>query len=358
MNVHPDTIIAGIDSVWIGHCGTYSDMEKTGTRLNCDIIGLSERSARRMSAYLRDCAADYRVFGTLTYPADIEVSPLEAKRQLKNMLQYIRNGALLLHIGKEGPIGYIQKSPTDLPDPTTYGDFSLFWFLEFQKNGQPHFHFFCTHRIDKDWLARQWYAIVGTGNLDHLKAGTQVDRFKAGRKGARTYARKYAIKEEQKDTHGASWGRMWGICGLRSVVRRKITLTGKTEQHGFALDALGVKLVDQLEHLTEKGTIGVIRGEFGNYYFGIEPQYMHRVHLCMDLCEIEQAEDRLARAFMIRNRHKDCEFIVRMAVDDDPALDNDKMDLEIEEFRAIIENEVLAGTSPYVQDRTDNEHVI
>jgi hypothetical protein len=349
MNVHPDTIIAGIDTVWIGHCGTYSDTEKAGTRLNCDIIGLSERSARRMSAYLRDCAAIYRNFGTLTYPADLKVTPLDAKRHLKNLLQYIRNGAALLNIGKEGPVGYIQTSPTDLPDPTTYGDFSLFWFLEFQANGQPHFHFFCTHRIDKDWLARQWYAIVGTGNINHLKAGTQIDRFKAGRKGARSYARKYAAKESQKDTHGASWGRMWGVCGLRAVIRRRISLTGKTEEHGLKIDMLGVKLVDKLERLCETGEIGVLRGEFGNYYYGIAASNMHHVHLLMDLCEIEQAADRLQCALMIRSRHRNCEFMVNRAVNDDPALDEYDFNMEIKEWETIVKYELLTDTSPYTE---------
>lgn len=350
MNVHPDTIVAGRDSVWIGHCGTYSDMAATGTRLNCDIIGLSERSARRMSGFLRDSRAEYNVFGTLTYPADFEVTPLEAKRHLKNLLQYMRNGADALDIGREGPIGYIQDGPNDLPDPVTSGDFSVFWFLEFQQNGQPHFHFFSTHRIDKNWLARQWYSIVGSGNPDHLAAGTQVDRLKAGRKGARSYARKYAVKESQKDTHGASWGRMWGVCGLRSVVRRTVTFTGKTEEHGIALDALAIRITDDLERLCEKGEASVIRGEFGNYYFGVTAQGMHKVHMQMDRVEIEQSHDRMACALMIRNRQNLCQFDVSMAVNDDYDLDFHDMDLKIEEFNRIAEVEMLSGTSPYVRD--------
>jgi hypothetical protein len=49
--------------------------------------------------------------------------------------------------------------------------------------------------IDKFWLSSAWYEIVGSGNRDHLLAGTRVERLR--KPGAR-YAVKYASKMRQK----------------------------------------------------------------------------------------------------------------------------------------------------------------
>lgn len=61
-----------------------------------------------------------------------------------------------------------------------YGKQAVVWKLEFQRRGAAHFH--CLLSVPEGtaidefrlWLSDAWYGIVGSGDLKHLAAGTQV----------------------------------------------------------------------------------------------------------------------------------------------------------------------------------------
>lgn len=46
------------------------------------------------------------------------------------------------------------------------------WVLEFQGRGAPHMHVLVKGKVNKQWLSRAWYEIVGSGDEKHLRAGT------------------------------------------------------------------------------------------------------------------------------------------------------------------------------------------
>jgi hypothetical protein len=86
------------------------------------------------------------------------------------------------------------------------------WRLSFQKRGAPHFHLLVFNvsggKVEKDWLSRAWYEVVGSGDIKHLQAGTRVEQVMTYR-GRMSYASKYLAKPEEVEFISA--GRMWGI---------------------------------------------------------------------------------------------------------------------------------------------------
>lgn len=170
----------------------------------------SIRSCRRMRGYLSSCRCDYRVMVTLTLPrwCPLAGDPRGAKARLRAWLARVRRRLMEAH---EGTL------------PKAY---SAFWFLEFQGNGAVHFHLYLTHFLPKEWVARSWYEVVGTGDERHLQAGTRIEELRSGRSGCLYYAAKYAAKVEQKDLPLGitNPGRWWGVNGNRETVSAAITL--------------------------------------------------------------------------------------------------------------------------------------
>lgn len=169
-----------------------------------EIRGFSPSSGARMRRYLRTCRADYKTMGTLTYPFNFPADGRTCKDHLDTLVKSIRR--------------YVSG------DPASAEKFSIFWFLEFQARGAPHFHFFASHHIDKDWLARRWYEIVGSDDIRHLHAGTRIEAIRSGRYGTCSYASKYAAKSEQKKVPAnfLNVGRFWGVYGLRTCLAATI----------------------------------------------------------------------------------------------------------------------------------------
>ena len=100
-------------------------------------------------------------------------------------------------------------------------DCSGFWVLEFQERGAPHYHFVCFD-IDPSkltkfqaWLAKAWFDVVGSGSIDHLKAGTSVELPRTPAK-ARNYIAKYASKDGSK-LDGVFTGRYWGTMNRKGM---------------------------------------------------------------------------------------------------------------------------------------------
>jgi hypothetical protein len=159
------------------------------------IDAFSSGSAYRMGRFLRGCQAQYTGFVTLTYPSD-RISAKKAKRDIKVFIQRVQRL-------------YVDKSRI-----------SGFWFVEFQRNGNPHFHLFVDQWIDRKLLSKIWYEVTGSLSADHLKSGTKIETIRGGRHGMISYARKYAQKQCQKEIpEGSDWnGRFWGKFGNVSLV--------------------------------------------------------------------------------------------------------------------------------------------
>lgn len=164
------------------------------------IIQFSVRSAQRMRRYLRESLADYKIMLTLTYPMGLGEDGARAKRDLCAMLKRMRR--------------YVEGVGVDV------NRYSAFWFLEFQSRGAIHFHLFLTHRFPKEWIAKNWYEVVGSDDLRHLAAGTRIESFKSGKHGISAYATKYAAKQAQKEVPSGFGdpGRFWGVSGFRCTM--------------------------------------------------------------------------------------------------------------------------------------------
>lgn len=101
------------------------------------------------------------------------------------------------------------------------------WFLEFQKRGAPHFHLFVSGKVGKAELSRSWYRIVKSGDVKHLKAGTEVSAIRKPYALA-VYAAKYAAKWSQKVVPEGyrDVGRFWGLFGGVKV-EEEVIASGK-----------------------------------------------------------------------------------------------------------------------------------
>lgn len=94
------------------------------------------------------------------------------------------------------------------------------WREEYQQRLAPHFHLmvFNVDFIPYQWVAQAWFEVVGSGDLLHLKAGTEVRRVRSA-KGMRSYMKKYMAKlpvtcEASVDDADVSHvGRWWGVKG-------------------------------------------------------------------------------------------------------------------------------------------------
>lgn len=92
-----------------------------------------------------------------------------------------------------------------------YGVEHYFWCLEFQERDAPHFHFIVDCYVHYEDVARAWYQIVGSGDPNHLAAGTKVAKVRS-KGGVASYMAKYVKKQGQKDVPDGytDVGRFWG----------------------------------------------------------------------------------------------------------------------------------------------------
>jgi hypothetical protein len=101
------------------------------------------------------------------------------------------------------------------------------WKLEFQARGAPHLHLFLVDPVDaplsllRPWTSLAWWGIVGSGDEDHKRAGTQVKPWRDTPTG---YAWKYLRGDGEKEYQHrvpdgfASVGRWWGLINLQPRV--------------------------------------------------------------------------------------------------------------------------------------------
>ena len=207
-----------------------------------DITAFSEASQRRMRWYLESCLADYKVFITLTYPEGLVTDGRTAKEHLRKFMQECRR--------------YAQRHG--------YGMFSwsMFWAMEFQKNGSFHFHILSNAGYPKQWVADTWYRIVGSQDPRHRAAGTRIEGIHSGLRGMQAYLSKYFAKMRSKVIPEAvkHAGRFWGVCGLRDTVSAAIVIPPRLERDPLIKCVLE-GLVFKIEELGKVGLITQITSE-------------------------------------------------------------------------------------------------
>lgn len=149
------------------------------------------RAARRRLLHLLNSLNKNKIntlplFLTLTYPAEFSSDPRTWKRHLDNFRARMRR---------------------------KFGRFPAVWRLEFQKRGAPHFHLMLfLEKAPSDlyeFVSRSWYEVVGSNDLKHLAAGTNVQQVRSWR-GVMSYAAKYMGKLEQLAPGVQSPGKFWG----------------------------------------------------------------------------------------------------------------------------------------------------
>jgi len=112
------------------------------------------------------------------------------------------------------------------------------WKREFQRRGAPHFHVLTPlpamigEETAREWFARNWYEVVGSGDERHLRAGTGVDwseglRMMDANRAAAYFTGYSAGKADSKsyqDEAPEGWandngsvGRWWGVIGMETI---------------------------------------------------------------------------------------------------------------------------------------------
>jgi len=132
-----------------------------------------------------------------------------------------------------------------------HGQAGFLWRIEFKerKSGSsagkiaPHFHLLvygAGYRDLLQWIPGAWWAVVGSGNEDHLRAGTRVERVHSWG-GIMRYVGKYIAKEED---YPENWsGRAWGIVGRANLPWAVEVIIGLTEDQSIKLIRLGRKMI-------------------------------------------------------------------------------------------------------------------
>lgn len=158
-----------------------------------EITGFSHASRRRLIRELqsidRTRAAPVRAFVTLTYPRFFPACSREWKRHLDMFRK-----RLLREFDVQ--VAYAKLEP--------------------QKRGAPHWHLmiFLDREIPIGWLSVAWWECVGSGDRDHLVAGTNVQRMQSWN-GVSSYTSKYVAKtingaELPSYWSGIKWWTRWG----------------------------------------------------------------------------------------------------------------------------------------------------
>ena len=111
-----------------------------------------------------------------------------------------------------------------------YGKVPYIWRLEVKPRlsgdhvGEFFFHVhllvFGLEQMDKGWVSTTWYEIVGSGDPDHLAAGTNVKPVRDWR-GAYGYLSKDMAKEQTTDV---PTGRVWGVVNKALLLIRLVAV--------------------------------------------------------------------------------------------------------------------------------------
>lgn len=140
-------------------------------------------SQRRLRLFSRNTSHIWKIFITLTYPENFPQNGKLVKKHLDTFLKRLSR--------------YSQT-------------IKYLWVIEFQDRGAPHYHILTNEKVDKNWLSQNWYEVVGSGDLKHFKAGTQVDKIYSENQ-VMAYLTNYLKKLKQKTVpeEYLNIGRFW-----------------------------------------------------------------------------------------------------------------------------------------------------
>jgi hypothetical protein len=202
------------------------------------VVGYSPESRRRFMRSMDaidEGQAGLPVFLTLTYPGEFSGSWEVWKRDLRQWLK---------RLGRQYP--------------QAWGC----WRLEPQKRGAPHFHLLVWGtRIDKEWLSRSWFEVVGSGDERHRRAGTQVQAVRSWN-GVKHYTAKYIAKVGELPAEwGAGVGRWWGWFNRQAMPSTPVDVPLGPKQR-FAARRVVWALMKKRGLMPRKwnGRLGVARG--------------------------------------------------------------------------------------------------
>lgn len=173
-----------------------------GGGLRSSIMKFSRASQRRLKLAVRNSDVEFKNMLTLTYPGEFPTDGRKVKRDLSVMRKWlVRRGVSGIAI------------------------------LEFQSRGAPHFHLLYNDiQLDKSEVSKQWYEVVGSGDIRHLRAGTRIEPLRQAHAAQRyvykfceTYMSKFdqkGVPEEYKEV-----GRFWSRFG-KLKIEAKIVAAG------------------------------------------------------------------------------------------------------------------------------------
>ncbi len=211
--------------------------------LRGEVMGFSSASRRRLMRTIASVERKERpAFVTLTYP-DLFAEDMDRwKRDMDTFGKRFR-----------------RKMP----------EAGFLWRIEFKerKTGEnagkfaPHFHLLVYRAKFSElrmFVPRAWHGVVGSGNGDHLAAGTRVERiYSLG--GVMRYVGKYLAKE---DDFPPEWtGRVWGIIGREEIPWAVRIIIPLTEREGIILVRLGRKMVGLVGKTLVNGLTWIMNAE-------------------------------------------------------------------------------------------------
>lgn len=217
-------------SITVASVGVVPVLHGAGGRRG-NVKRLTEQSRSRMVRTLGELTAPYRYMATLTVGAEYEKDGGVFKKDLDRFL-----------------VWFLKQQRAD---SECGGADSIFWFLEFQKRGAPHVHFFYTSRVPWMLAAAHWANCIRDPSVERV--GTRFEKLRHGRKGALGYARKYASKVQQKDVPAdyMSVGRFWGVRGDRA--KAACSISRLSTDPGF-------RLIREIQGVLEAGVrAGLLR---------------------------------------------------------------------------------------------------
>lgn len=176
--------------VWCGASGAKREVAKRGR-----IVEFSDRCRSRLLFTAFNASCDWLGYAVLTYPMEFPTDGRRVKRDINVFCKWLE---------REFQAKYL-------------------WGLEFQVRGAPHINFLADQFIPKGLLSRRWYEIVGSGDLNHLSAGTRVEYTRSSEHAAAYIAACYSAKKSvQKNVPEGfeNVGRFWG-CSRGIVVPSK-----------------------------------------------------------------------------------------------------------------------------------------
>jgi hypothetical protein len=149
----------------------------------------SRRSMQKLVSQFKTSAVCAGLFITLTYPSRFP-DGTKAKRDLFTFLKRLKRA---------------------------YPGAAGLWKLEPQKRGAPHFHLIVlgVPFIEHTWVATAWFEIVGSRDVRHWQAGTEVRRVKSHQHAVH-YVSKYIAKPTESYEDGDGLGEVgsrWGKFG-------------------------------------------------------------------------------------------------------------------------------------------------